>query len=98
MNPHAERNVLIDVQVRKKRVFLKNGIDLPLVRRQRGNFLTVKKDISFVRRNEAADDTQRRCLAAAGRTEQRHKLSVPDVEIQISEHRFPVKGNGDVLQ
>ena len=67
--------------MREQRVALENGIDLPFVCWQFCHVFAVKKDIAAIRENEAADNTQRRRLAAAGRTQQRDELSVGDVEV-----------------
>ena len=98
VHAHPERDVLVHVQMRKERVFLENGVDLPLVRRKAGDFFAVEKDVALVGADKAADDAQRRRLAAAGRAEQRHELAVPDIEIQVLQNRLPVKRYGNPLQ
>lgn len=77
--------------MREQGIPLENGIDPAPVCRQGIDPAAVKKDIPVIGFNEAADDAQRRGLAAAGRPQQGHEFSVADVQIQMIEHRFPVK-------
>ena len=80
--PHTERNVLVDVQMREKRVLLKDRVDGALMRRHVVDLLITKKDIAAIRCDEAADGAQNRGFAAAGGPEQRYELAVTDGEVK----------------
>ncbi len=98
VHAHAERHVVVHVQVREKRVFLKDGVDFPPVGRKVRDSAAVEIDVAGVRPDEAADDPQSRGLAAAGRAEQRDKLPVPEVQVEVPEHGHPVERDRDALE
>ena len=58
LHPQAESDVLKHVQVGEQRIFLKDGIDLPLIGRNVINPHTVKEDVSARRGREAANNPQ----------------------------------------
>ena len=68
LHPKAEGHVLKDIQVREERVLLEDGVDLPLVGRNVIDPHTVEEHVAAGGRREAADDPQRRGLAAAAGT------------------------------
>ena len=68
LHPEAEGHVLKNVQVREEGVLLEDGVDLPLVGRNVIDPHTVEEHVAAGGRREAADDPQRRGLAAAAGT------------------------------
>jgi hypothetical protein len=66
----------------KQRIVLEHHVDRTPVRQNLRDIPAVKQDTALVRRLEAGQHPQQRGLAAAARTEQREKLSGPDVERQ----------------
>ena len=77
-------------------VALEDGVDLPLVGRDVVDALAVKDDRAFVLLQEAAQDTQQRGFAAAGRTEQRHKFIFINVQIDTFKYDLAVKILDDI--
>ena len=64
LHPQTEGNVLKHVQMREQCIFLEDGIDLPLIRRNVINPHTVKQDVTGCWRHKAANDPQRGGFAA----------------------------------
>ena len=85
-----ESDIVSDIHMRKQRIFLEYGIDLPLVWGQMGDILPLKQHLTGIRRFKAAQNSECRCLAAAGRTEQRDKLVFFDLEVKLIEHQLSV--------
>ena len=83
----TEGRVLLDVEVRKQRVALEDGVDRPAVRRQAGDLGVAEPDPSLGRPLEAGDHPQRRRLAAAARAEQREELAGLDEEVDVGDRR-----------
>ena len=81
--PEAERDVLVDRQVREQRVVLEDRVDVPLVRRQPRHVLALEFDEAGRGLLEPADHPQRRGLAAAGWAEEGEELTVLDVERDV---------------
>ena len=79
-------------------VALENGVDVALIRRQLVYILAHEDDVALVGGGEAADETERGGLAAAGRAKQREKFVVVDIKIDMIQHDFAVKGLCDVFQ
>ena len=75
----------------------KNGVDLPLMRRHTINFFSVKNDRTLIRLQKAADDPQRGRFSTAGWAQQRDKLLVANIKIQVFQNRLAVKGYGDIF-
>ena len=86
LESQTERDILIHVEVRKKRVLLEYRVDRTLVRRQVVDLLAVEKNVAGIRSYEAADNSQCRRLAAAGRSQQRHELLIMNVEVYTSQY------------
>ena len=89
-----ESHVFKHVQMREQGVALEDRVDVALVRRNASDLLAHEDDLALVGGLEAADDAQRGRLAAAGGAEQRQKLVVVDIQIDMIQHQFPVKGLG----
>ena len=81
LQPEREGNVLIHVQVREQRVFLENGIDMSFVRGNVADLDTVEIELALVSGLKAADYTECRRLAAAGRAEKGHELTVSYIKV-----------------
>ena len=79
---HAECNVLRDGQVREQGVVLEHHADVAPARRQVDHVAPIDQDAAGGRVDEPGDDPQRRRLAAAGRSQQREKLAVADIQIE----------------
>ena len=84
--------------MREQGVALEHGVDVALVRRHVVDPITEKHHVAGVGRLKAADDAQRRGLAAAGGAEQRQKLVVIDIQVDVVENLVPVVGLGDILE
>mgnify|MGYP003188191976 FL=1 len=67
----------------KQCIFLKNGIQLPFIRRKIRNIFTVKDYLTAVGNFKSAQNTKRRCFAAAARTKQGQKFIFTDIKVQI---------------
>ena len=76
----AEGDVLEDREVREERVALKDGVDVPLVRRAAGDIGVAEVDRACGRLLEAADHPERRRLAAARGAEQGEETAMFDRE------------------
>ena len=98
LQPQAEGHVLVHIQVREQGVFLEHGVHLALVGRQIGDVLPVKKNIAGARLDKSANDSEGRCLAAAGRAQEGNELLVVNVQRETVEHVLPVEANNNVLQ
>ena len=81
----------------KKGVFLENGIQLSFVWRKGSDILAVKDDPALIGGLKAADEAQRRGLSAAAGAEEREKLILTDIEIQIVQNHLAVVGFGNML-
>ena len=83
LDPEAEGDVLVHVQVRVERVALKHHRDIPVARRHVVD--DALADLDHARRDvlEAGDHAQRRRLPAAGRADEHHELAVGDVQLQV---------------
>ena len=93
-----ERDVLEDVQVRKERVALKDGVHLALVGRHARDGLAGDLDRPAVGLLEAADHPQRGRLAAARRAEQREERARGDLERQVVDRQHVAEPLRDVRQ
>ena len=76
-----EPDVRADVHVREERVRLEDRVHSPPVRRQAVDDLFADVDLAARGVHEAADQVERRRLAAAGRTEQAEELALRDLEV-----------------
>ena len=93
-----ESDVLKNVEMREQGVALENGVYIALIRRQLVYILAHEDDVALVGGGEAADETERSGLAAAGRAKQREKFVVVDIKIDMIQHDLAVKGLCDVFQ
>jgi hypothetical protein len=84
--------------VREKRITLKNGVYLSLVRRNTTHVFTVKKHLSLVGIDESRDDTESGGLSATGRTEKRDEFAVTDVQRKIVEDLLPVERDSYIFE
>lgn len=84
--------------MRKQGITLKNGVDLPFVRRHTIHAFAVKKHFAAVRFEKARDQSEGRRFAAAGGTQQRDKFAVPDRQIQVVQHLFAIEFDGDIFE
>ncbi|MCY1178138.1 hypothetical protein D9M73_184770 [compost metagenome] len=66
--------------MREQRVVLEHCVDVALVRRQSGGFLSVDADGAGSRLLEAGDQAQAGGLAGAGRAEHGEEFAVPDID------------------
>ena len=96
--PQAESNIFKDVQMWKKGVLLKHGIDLAPVGGNVINPHTVEQDVSRRGGREAADNAQRGGFTAPAGSEQCEEFLVVDIQIDVIEYRFAVKRHAKVLQ
>ena len=71
--------------MRKERISLEDRVDLPVVRRNIIDTLSIKGHRAGCRREETADDPQSGGLAAAGGSQQRHEVAVLDGQVHIPE-------------
>ena len=94
----AESNVFSDGHMGEKCVFLKNSVQLPLVRRKFGDVFAVKEYASLVRIFESAQDPEGRGLAAAAGTQQSQKFIFPDIEVQVVQNGDSIVDFGDIHQ
>ena len=98
LHPQTERHIFKNIQMRKKRVFLKHGIHRSLVRWNILDILSVKNHASLIRRQKSADDTQCGRFPAPGRTEEGHKLLVVNRKIDSLQHLLTVKFDGHAFE
>ena len=87
----TEGDILEYIEMREKRIFLKNRIYRPFIWRHIVHLFIHKYDIAFIRGFKSADDAERGCLSAAGRTEQRHKFLIMDIEVNTFQYLFVVE-------
>jgi hypothetical protein len=93
-----ERHVARNRQMRKQRIALEHQCGVAPVRWQRFDRLAVDADRARVGILEARQKVQRRGLAAARGTQQRHELARPDGEREVLDCNRPAKPLGDMLE
>jgi hypothetical protein len=81
--PQAERDVLVDVEVREQRVALEHRVDVALVGRQAGDVAAAQVHGAVAGFLEPADHAERRGLPAARGAQHAEELALFDVERQI---------------
>ena len=79
----AERDVLVDAQVREERIALEDRVDVALVGRQPGHVLALQFDHAGRGLLKTADHPEGRGLAAAGRAKQTEELAVVDFQVDV---------------
>ena len=67
LDTKSERNVLVNIQMRKQRITLKNGVNLSLMRRYTIDNFILKDNLSAVRFKESGNNAQCGCFSAARR-------------------------------
>ena len=70
----SESDIFRDGHMRKKGVFLENGIQLSFVWRKGSDILAVKDDPALIGGLKAADEAQRRGLSAAAASQDHRDL------------------------
>src|ERR1700729_4256324 len=83
LTPESERDVVVDVEVRKDHVRLEDGVDRALVRRRVGQIDAVEQDLAGGRLLEPGDHPERDRLPAPRRTEQREELPGRNAEVGL---------------
>ncbi len=78
----GETDVFLDRHVGEQGIVLKHHADATLLWRNACHVLVADVHIALCGLYEPGDETQRGCLAAAGRTEQRQELAFADVQIK----------------
>ena len=91
-----ERDVVIDVVVRKQSVSLEHRVDRPLVRGQIRDVFSAQQDFARSGDVKARDHAQRRRFAASGRPEKGDKFSLADVKTHVLNGCGFVKDLGNV--
>ena len=86
-HPERKCDVLVDRQVRKKRVFLEHHSDVPVIWRKKSHVLATDGDPAGARSLKAGYHRQGCCLAGAGRPQQRDKFPGCDVERQLANRK-----------
>src|SRR6267378_2713516 len=86
-DPETEGHVLEDRHLPEERVVLEAEAHLALAGAASRGLLAVDEDFTGIGRGQASDDAQQSGLAAAARAEQRHQLTLADLE------RDPVQGD-----
>ena len=81
----------------EQRVFLEHGVHRTLVGRYARDVLSFQQHLAG-RRSEARDEAEGGGFAAAGGSQQRHKLFVMDVEVQPIQDALTIKFHYDVSQ
>ena len=84
--PQAERDVVVDGQVRVERVALEDHRDVAVARRDVVDDALADPDDALADLLEAGDHAKRGRLAAARRADEDHELAVVDLEVQTA-HR-----------
>jgi hypothetical protein len=65
-------------------IILKNHPDIPFIRRKRRNRLAFEIDLSVIRFMKTSDETEEGCLSATRRAKECKKLSVPNVQRNVT--------------
>ena len=98
LEAEAEGHILKDVQVGEQRVFLEHGVHRTLVGRYACDVLSFQQHFAGRRFQKARDEAEGGGFAAAGGSQQRHKLFVMDVEVQPIQDALTIKFHYDVSQ
>ena len=95
----AEGDVVVNVHVGEESVLLEDGVDLALVGRDADDVLAVEEYLALARLQKAAENAQKRRLAAARGAEQRDELIFVNVKRDALENDLSVlKALDDVLE
>ena len=82
-HPQAEGHVLEHAHLRKQRVVLEDKAHLPIPHIGVGGVKAVQQHRACIGHVQPGDDAQQRGLARARWPEQRHQLTVGDVQVQV---------------
>ena len=82
----------------EQRVLLKHGVHRTLVGRHARDVLALQKHLAGGWLQKACDEAEGGGFAAAGGSQQRHKLFVMDVEVQPIQNALTIKVHYDVSQ
>ena len=91
-----ESDVLAHGEMREEGVALENLVDVALVGRVVGNVMPTDENLTAARLLEAADEAQAGRLAATGRPEEGHELTLGDVEADVIEGEKVTESLGDI--
>ena len=98
LHTQGEGDVLKDVEMGEKRIALKHGVDVALMRWKGSDVLAEKEHVALVGLLKTGDDPQCGGLTAAAWTQERYKLVVIDIQIDMVQYRLPVKRFGNSFQ
>ena len=93
----SESDIFVNVQIRKKRVFLEYGVDFPFIWRKIIDSFSIKKNVPAFGIYKASDNTQSGCFTTAGRSQKCDEFVVADIEINMAKNTFSVKFNNNIL-
>ena len=96
--PQGKGHVFKYVQVREQGVLLEHSVDVSLMGRHVVDTVTHEDHIALIGVDKSADDPQSSCFAAAGRAKKGYKLIVMDIQTDVVQNHFSVKGLGDIFQ
>ena len=94
----AEGDVVEHVQMGEQRVLLKHRVDAALVRRNGQHVRALEQHAALVGHLKAADDAQKRRLAAARGAQQRDEFALANVQIDVVQHLGIAEALADSLQ
>ena len=83
LDTKTECDVLINIQVRKQRITLKNGVNLSLMRRYTIDNFIFKNNFTAVGFKESGDDTQCGGFTTARRSQKCDKFLITDIHTEI---------------
>ena len=93
----AEGNVVIYIQMREQRIFLKDSVDVSLVRRQAVDPVAVKNHVAAFGLDKTADNAQRSGFSAAARAENRHEFLFMNIKVDVVENYLSVESDENIL-
>ena len=91
-----ESDVLAHGEVREEGVALEDLVDVALVRRVVGDIVPADENLTAARLLETADEAQAGRLAATGRSEKGHELTLGNVEADVIEGEKVTESLGDI--
>jgi len=94
-HPEPERHVALDRHVGKQRITLEHHADIAFLHGLAGDVGTVELDSPATGNLQPGDHAQRRGLAAAGWTKQRHQFARAHVEVEVLEGDEAPEGLAD---
>ena len=95
LRPAADLQAVSDVRrnghVRKQRVALKYGVDVPLFGRHVRHIAPLEHNAPGIRRFQPRNNAERRRFSASGRTQKRDEFSRLHFEVDPAQHRGVIK-------